>query len=141
MSKHHLAETRTYHRSTGSWRLELMVPVVATVLACAVACNKSPAEKTQTSQSQQTTKLGATPVVQPVDANKAELDKLAQAYHTARCVLIGAKAGSETIYGDLGYDDAEAFNKAFEDAAKRDPAWAKATLAASYARPCRPSQP
>ncbi len=141
MSKHHLVENRTCHRSTGSWRLELVVSVVAIALACAVACNKAPAEKPQTSQSQQPAEPGITPVVNPVDANKAELDKLAHAYHTVRCILVGAKAGSDTFYGDLGYGDADGFNKAFEDAAKRDPAWAKATLAASYARPCRPSQP
>ncbi len=105
------------------------------VIACAVAgCAKTapPAAKPAS---------GTASVAQQADhaaaATDADRAKLATAYQVIRCSLVGAALPSERLYQDQGFVDGAGFAKAFDDAARASPAWARQVVSDAFAHPCQ----
>lgn len=119
------------------------LPAAAVLLSCLVAgCGKKgpdPAPAPAPAPAADAAPLPA--AASPTDANVPAPAELAKAYAAIRCVLLGGALPGDDLYRKHGFVTAGAFAEAFAFRAKREPAWARATIAAAYAQPCGNARP
>ena len=112
-------------------KLRPTISVLALLLSTTVACGKSKPADAPTPAP--VTDAVAEP---PKKEDPAVAAKLAAAYPKLRCLLGSGVRGADTIYQEAGFASPAAYSAAFQVQAAANPAWARALVGSTLAKPC-----